>query len=192
MRNVSSHADRPGRSGRSAGCPGKATKKKYIQLGARMSTPSSVHTDFCLGRFVARYMYPNFLQNPLSLKSIHNTNTLQNHSIKRIILNNFMTHKFAEIRPSSRINFVLGHNGTGKSSIVCAICLCLGGEPSDMDRSQDLQGYIMHGATMASVTIELQGTGNKNITLTRVLKKILSSVKPKVQSTRSFSGPWSR
>jgi len=41
---------------------------------------------------------------------------------------------------------------------------------------------------MASVTIELQGTGNKNITLTRVLKKILSSVKPKVQSTWKLDG----
>ena len=81
-----------------------------------------------------------------------------------------MTHKHVEIRPSSRINLLLGHNGTGKSSIVCAICLGLGGEPTDMARSADLQGYILTGATKASVMIQLQGPpGGGDITVTRVL-----------------------
>ena len=33
-----------------------------------------------------------------------------------------------EVRPGPRLNLVIGVNGSGKSSIVCAICLVLGGK----------------------------------------------------------------
>lgn len=126
-----------------------------------------VHTDFCVGRSVPICFNHACTRTFLTLLSFF-LPPFPN-SIKRIMLKNFMTHKLAEIRPSSRINFLLGHNGTGKSSIVCAICLCLGGEPHDMDRSPDLGGYIMTGAPMAMVTIELQGPGDTTITVSRSL-----------------------
>ncbi len=45
-----------------------------------------------------------------------------------------MTHQNLEMVPSANVNFLLGANGSGKSSIVCALCLGLGGNPSDMER----------------------------------------------------------
>lgn len=50
-------------------------------------------------------------------------------SIKRITLNNFMTYDRVELIPGPGLNLVLGPNGTGKSSIVSAICVGLGGNP---------------------------------------------------------------
>ena len=51
-------------------------------------------------------------------------------SIVRIQLKNFVTYDFVEFRPGPHLNMVIGPNGTGKSSIACAICLGLNFPPS--------------------------------------------------------------
>lgn len=54
--------------------------------------------------------------------------TLQSYvpgSIVRMKLTDFLTYDDAEFRPGPYLNMVLGPNGTGKSSIACAICLGL-------------------------------------------------------------------
>jgi len=48
----------------------------------------------------------------------------------RIKLENFVTYDFVEFRPGPHLNMVIGPNGTGKSSIACAICLGLNFPPS--------------------------------------------------------------
>lgn len=51
-------------------------------------------------------------------------------SIVRIQLKNFVTYDFVEFRPGSSLNMIFGPNGTGKSTIACAICIGLGGSPA--------------------------------------------------------------
>lgn len=51
-------------------------------------------------------------------------------SIVRIQLHNFLTYDWVEFRPGPYLNMILGPNGTGKSSIACAICLGLNWPPS--------------------------------------------------------------
>lgn len=51
-------------------------------------------------------------------------------SIVRVKLTNFVTYTSAECHPGPRLNMVIGPNGTGKSTFVCAICLGLGWGPS--------------------------------------------------------------
>lgn len=48
----------------------------------------------------------------------------------RIQLKNFVTYDFVEFHPGPHLNMVIGPNGTGKSSIACAICLGLNFPPS--------------------------------------------------------------
>ena len=38
-----------------------------------------------------------------------------------------------------------GPNGTGKSSIVCALCVGLGGKTSLLDRAESISSFIRHG-----------------------------------------------
>lgn len=50
-------------------------------------------------------------------------------SIVRIKVNYFVTYTSAEFFPGPKLNMVIGPNGTGKSTLVCAICLGLGWGP---------------------------------------------------------------
>ena len=51
-------------------------------------------------------------------------------SIVRIQLFNFVTYDFVEFNPGPYLNMIIGPNGTGKSSIACAIALGLNFSPS--------------------------------------------------------------
>lgn len=51
-------------------------------------------------------------------------------AIIRVKLTNFVTYASAEFFPGPNLNMVIGPNGTGKSTLVCAICLGLGWPPS--------------------------------------------------------------
>ena len=53
----------------------------------------------------------------------------RNGSIKRVKLHNFMTYDDCVFEPGPGLNLVLGPNGTGKSSIVSALCIGLAGNP---------------------------------------------------------------
>lgn len=57
---------------------------------------------------------------------------------------------------------VVGANGTGKSTILNAICLGLGGEPKLLGRADDLRAFIMHGKDTAMIEIELAPQKNVN------------------------------
>jgi chromosome segregation ATPase len=63
---------------------------------------------------------------------------------------------------------VVGANGTGKSTILNAICLGLGGEPKLLGRADDARGFIMHGKDKAMMEIELAPFDGKE---THVLRR---------------------
>jgi chromosome segregation ATPase len=71
-----------------------------------------------------------------------------------------MTHERLVLECSSRINLVVGANGSGKSSVVCAICLGLGGQPALMEREDRAAGFIRAGQTRATIEIAVQGEGD--------------------------------
>ena len=50
-------------------------------------------------------------------------------SIVRVKLANFVTYTAVEFFPGPSLNMVIGPNGTGKSTLVCAICLGMGWGP---------------------------------------------------------------
>lgn len=50
-------------------------------------------------------------------------------AIVRVKLVNFVTYSAVEFHPGPSLNMVIGPNGTGKSTLVCAICIGLGWGP---------------------------------------------------------------
>ncbi|KAL8203253.1 UNVERIFIED_CONTAM: hypothetical protein K2H54_045840 [Gekko kuhli] len=76
-------------------------------------------------------------------------------SIVKIAMENFLTYDNCEVFPGPHLNMIVGANGTGKSSIVCAICLGLAGKPSFIGRADKVGLYVKRGCNKGKVEIEL-------------------------------------
>lgn len=85
------------------------------------------------------------------------TGEFQPGAIVRVLVENFVTYEHAEFKPGPNLNMVIGPNGTGKSSLVCAICLGLGYHPKHLGRAGSVGEFVKHGKETATVEIELQG-----------------------------------
>nr|WJN25110.1 structural maintenance of chromosome protein [Pseudozyma flocculosa] len=77
-------------------------------------------------------------------------------AIRRIALSNFLTYDSVEFHVGPYLNLICGPNGTGKSSIACAIALGLGGHPSLLGRASHLGSFVKRGETDGWIEIELQ------------------------------------
>ncbi|KAK0655965.1 SMC5-like protein [Cercophora newfieldiana] len=78
-------------------------------------------------------------------------------AIVRVKLQNFVTYEKAEFSLGPNLNMVIGPNGTGKSSLVCAICLGLGYPSSVLGRASAFGDFVKHGKDEAEIEVELQG-----------------------------------
>ena len=72
-------------------------------------------------------------------------------SIVRVSLKNFVTYTRAEFHPGPSLNMVIGPNGTGKSTLVCAICLGLGWKTEHLGRAKDIGEFVKHGNLFADL-----------------------------------------
>ncbi|KJA29565.1 hypothetical protein HYPSUDRAFT_31485 [Hypholoma sublateritium FD-334 SS-4] len=91
-------------------------------------------------------------------------------SIVRIQLSNFVTYDYVQFRPGPYLNMIIGPNGTGKSSIACAIALGLNFPPAVLGRSNEINAYVKNGTDTGYIEIELKGPKNKpNLVIRRNL-----------------------
>lgn len=65
--------------------------------------------------------------------------------IESITCTNFMCHSKLHIPLGPLINFIIGHNGSGKSAVLTALTLCLGGKATATNRGQNLKSFVKEG-----------------------------------------------
>lgn len=108
----------------------------------------------------------------LSANGAYNGDVFQPGSIVRVKLKNFVTYTAAEFHLGPSLNMIIGPNGTGKSTLVCAICLGLGWSSEHLGRAKDLSAFVKHGAAEAEIEIELaKAEGMRaNPVITRILR----------------------
>ncbi|KAK6333574.1 Structural maintenance of chromosomes protein 5 [Orbilia javanica] len=94
-------------------------------------------------------------------------------AIVRVYLENFVTYNKVTFEPGPSLNMVIGPNGTGKSTLVCAICLGLGFSPEHLGRAKDIAEFVKNGNEEAIIEIELKGspTDEINPTVRRKIKR---------------------
>ncbi|EAL21177.1 hypothetical protein CNBD2340 [Cryptococcus deneoformans B-3501A] len=80
--------------------------------------------------------------------------------IKSISLIDFMCHRHLTVDFGPRMNFVVGHNGSGKSAVLTAIAVALGGKANLTGRGTGLKDLIRTGAERAVITITLANSGD--------------------------------
>ncbi|KAF9173455.1 Structural maintenance of chromosomes protein 6 [Mortierella sp. AD010] len=79
--------------------------------------------------------------------------------IELIEMFDFMCHRHLKVPFGPKINFIIGHNGSGKSAILTAITVCLGGKATATNRAQSLKALIREGASQAEVKLQLRNRG---------------------------------
>ncbi|KAH7345701.1 P-loop containing nucleoside triphosphate hydrolase protein [Rhizoctonia solani] len=79
--------------------------------------------------------------------------------IEKIELINFMCHSRTTVPFGPQINFVIGHNGSGKSAVLSGIAIALGGRSASTGRGTGLKSFIKEGEGVAEVTITLKNEG---------------------------------
>ncbi|CAH1154399.1 unnamed protein product [Phaedon cochleariae] len=77
-------------------------------------------------------------------------------SIRKIEVRNFVTYSHVELYPGPNLNMIIGPNGTGKSTVVAAIILGLGGNPKVVGRGTRVSEYVKHNCESSTINIFLQ------------------------------------
>eukprot|EP00835_Amoeboradix_gromovi_P000347 NODE_12_length_45166_cov_0.552511.p2 type:complete len:1104 gc:universal NODE_12_length_45166_cov_0.552511:30976-27665(-) len=78
--------------------------------------------------------------------------------IKSIYLENFMCHAHFQLDLNQNINFIVGQNGSGKSSVLSAIIIALGGTSAFSDRGRNLRNLIKDGHKSATIRLTIDNT----------------------------------
>uniref|UniRef100_A0A3Q1G185 Structural maintenance of chromosomes protein 6 n=2 Tax=Acanthochromis polyacanthus TaxID=80966 RepID=A0A3Q1G185_9TELE len=80
--------------------------------------------------------------------------------VESITLKNFMCHSLlGPFAFGSNVNFVVGNNGSGKSAILTALIVALGGNAQATNRGSSLKGFVKEGESSADVSIILRNKG---------------------------------
>ncbi|EME49224.1 hypothetical protein DOTSEDRAFT_84658 [Dothistroma septosporum NZE10] len=93
-------------------------------------------------------------------------------SIVRVTLRDFVTYTNAEFHPGPNLNMVIGPNGTGKSTLVCAICIGLGWGTVHLGRAKDITEFVKHGRKEAVIEIELKADPERHTSNLVITHKI--------------------
>lgn len=124
---------------------GEATTQNRSNKRARMSNGGPVLPE-------------SYLRSPNGRTSGSDNMAVEPHqpgSLVRVTMTNFVTYEKAEFVLGPNLNMIIGPNGTGKSTLVCAICLGLGWETKHLGRAKDISEFVKHGAKKATIEIEL-------------------------------------
>ncbi|KAJ7625351.1 P-loop containing nucleoside triphosphate hydrolase protein [Mycena polygramma] len=81
--------------------------------------------------------------------------------IEAIEMHQFMCHKYLTFSFGPQINFIIGHNGSGKSAVLSAITVALGGKANSTGRGNGLKSFIREGQAASEVTISLKNQGEE-------------------------------
>ncbi|TIC45393.1 P-loop containing nucleoside triphosphate hydrolase protein [Wallemia mellicola] len=131
--------------------------------------------------------------------------------IQYVEVYNFMCHKYLAcgytivgsasfnsltVDLGPQLNFIIGHNGSGKSAILTAITLALGGRATATNRGSTLKSFIKSGQTSAQIVLKLKNEGTEaykpsvygsTIIVERTVKDNGNSLKLKSSSGKTVS-----
>ncbi|KAK3689992.1 hypothetical protein B0T22DRAFT_536776 [Podospora appendiculata] len=82
-----------------------------------------------------------------------------NGIIESITCVNFMCHTRLHCELGPLLNFIVGENGSGKSAILTAITLCLGGKASSTNRGGSLKSFVKEGRERAVLAVKIKNQG---------------------------------
>lgn len=79
--------------------------------------------------------------------------------IEEVRCKNFMCHGNLRIKLGPLINFIIGHNGSGKSAVLTALTMCLGGKAAATNRGTSMKSMIKEGEEIATLSVKIKNRG---------------------------------
>lgn len=79
--------------------------------------------------------------------------------IEEVRCRNFMCHGNLRIKLGPLINFIIGHNGSGKSAVLTALTMCLGGKATATNRATSMKSLIKEGQESATLAVKIRNRG---------------------------------
>lgn len=86
-------------------------------------------------------------------------------------LKDFLTYTDFYLSFEPGLNVIYGPNGTGKSSILCAILIVLGGNPKNLNRSKSLFDYVRHNQPEAEIEVQINSNTGKVAIKRRIFRE---------------------
>ncbi|GAB5592606.1 Structural maintenance of chromosomes protein 6 [Umbelopsis nana] len=80
-------------------------------------------------------------------------------TVESMELVNFMCHKYLKMSFGSKINFVIGHNGSGKSAILTGLTVALGAKATVTNRASNLGALVKAGTSVGQVIVKITNKG---------------------------------
>jgi len=80
--------------------------------------------------------------------------------IEEVFCRNFMCHSKLRIKLGPLINFIIGHNGSGKSAVMTALTICLGVKATATNRASSLKSFIKEGEENAMLSVRIKNQGD--------------------------------
>ena len=119
---------------------------------------------------------------------VSKTHQYQHGCIVKLWVKNFMHYTEQVIKPLPGFNVIIGHNGSGKSAIINAICIglgiyrqwfedkkyilklvILGGDIDTLQRCENISTFVRRGAKEAKITLELYNKDGDNWMVTSII-----------------------
>ncbi|RUS90138.1 hypothetical protein EGW08_002105 [Elysia chlorotica] len=107
--------------------------------------------------------------------------------IRRIALHNFMCHNHLDVKLGSHVNFIVGRNGSGKSAVITALVVGLGGKAGITGRGRAIKNFIKTGKRDAWVEICLNNKGKDSYRHDLYGDKIIIKRKFSIDGGSSYS-----
>jgi len=113
-----------------------------------------------------RHLQYEELDDERATQRLHNRSAVlgdnrvaDNGILESITCVNFMCHIRLHCDLGPLLNFIVGENGSGKSAILTAITLCLGGKPSSTNRGANLKTFVREGQDQAILSVKIKNRG---------------------------------
>ncbi|CAL8318125.1 unnamed protein product [Merluccius merluccius] len=107
--------------------------------------------------------------------------------VESIALKNFMCHStLGPFTFGSNVNFVVGNNGSGKSAVLTALIVALGGTAQATNRGASLKGFVKEGESSAEVSVTLRNTGQDAYKLEDYGQAIIIDMKLTREGMRTY------
>ncbi|KAJ9106077.1 hypothetical protein QFC21_001216 [Naganishia friedmannii] len=93
-------------------------------------------------------------------RKLNNGGSTEGGLIRGIYLENFLCHTRLSFTFGPNMNFIIGHNGSGKSAVLTGLVVVLGGKSNSTGRANGVKDFVKSGTDKALIRVTIRNDGS--------------------------------